>query len=99
MLGLSEAKMKEIKAEAIELYKSFPETYDDTQRRDAAGRYMAVFELINNYLNSTEVISSKEKQKKAEEKVNSDIINTTQAYADYQITLKQIDERYTALLE
>ena len=99
MLGLSEAKMKEIKAEAIELYKSFPETYDDTQRRDAAGRYMAVYELINNYLDSTEVISSKEKQKKAEEKVNSDIINTTQAYADYQITLKQIDERYAALLE
>ena len=99
MLGLSEKRMKEIKAEAIELYKSFPETYDDTQRRDAAGRYMAVFELINNYLDSTEVISSKEKQKKAEEKVNSDIINTTQAYADYQITLKQIDERYAALLE
>jgi hypothetical protein len=99
MLGLSEKKMKEIKAEAIELYKSFPETYDDTQRRDAAGRYMAVYELISNYLDSTEVISSKEKQKKAEEKVNSDIINTTQAYADYQITLKQIDERYAALLE
>ena len=99
MLGLSEKRMKEIKAEAIELYRSFPETYDDTQRRDAAGRYMAVFELINNYLDSTEVISSKEKQKKAEEKVNSDIINTTQAYADYQITLKQIDERYAALLE
>ena len=99
MLGLSEKRMKEIKAEAIELYRSFPETYDDTQRRDAAGRYMAVVELINNYLDSTEVISSKEKQKKAEEKVNSDIINTTQAYADYQITLKQIDERYAALLE
>ena len=99
MLGLSEKRMKEIKAEAIELYKSFPETYDDTQRRDAAGRYMAVYELISNYLDSTEVISSKEKQKKAEEKVNSDIINTTQAYADYQITLKQIDERYAALLE
>jgi len=99
MLGLSEKRMKEIKAEAIELYRSFPETYDDTQRRDAAGRYMAVFELINNYLNSTEVISSKEKQEKAKEKVDSNIINTTQAYADYQITLKDIDERYAGLLQ
>lgn len=99
MLGLSEERMKEIKAEAIELYKSFPETYDDTQRRDAAGRYMAVYELITNYLNSIEVISAKEKQKKEEEKVDSNIINTTQAYADYQIKLKEIDERYAALLE
>ena len=99
MLGLPEKKMNELRADAIELYKSFPATYDDMQRRDAAGRYFAVVELINNYLDSTETISSKEKQEKAKEKVDTNIINTTQAYADYQITLKDIEERYAGLLQ
>jgi hypothetical protein len=99
MLGLPEKKMNELRADAIELYKSFPATYDDMQRRDAAGRYFAVVELINNYLDSTETISSKEKQEKAKEKVDTNIINTTQAYADYQIALKDIEERYAGLLQ
>jgi len=99
MLGLPEKKMNELRTDAIELYKSFPATYDDMQRRDAAGRYFAVVELINNYLDSTETISSKEKQEKAKEKVDTNIINTTQAYADYQIALKDIEERYAGLLQ
>ena len=99
LLGLSEETMLVLRKEAIELYKSFPETYDDLQRKDAAGRYVAIYELIKDYLNSTEVVTSKEKQEKAKEKVDTNIINTTQAYADYQIALKDIDERYAGLLQ
>lgn len=99
MLGLSEEKMNSIKKDAIDLYKEFPSTYDNDQRKYASTLYFAVSEFVNDYFNNVQVSTSKQKQEKQDEGPQYIVIEDTQSYKDYQLEIENIENRYAQFLE
>jgi hypothetical protein len=80
--------------EVVPIFVKFEESYDQAVRHEAAAAAAATKFLINNEINriqnTTEVVTEVERV---------EIINKTQSWADHQLVLADIEERYAQFIK